>query len=171
MQQRIEAMIAAAATVQPPLEKFYSLLNDEQKVQLNALAEDQRRISAAKKAKGLIAQGCGVAQPAAMPWPTGEIEARLRPAEAQRASLQRLQDASAKAADMLKASCPADNAVTPPARLAAARNRLETMLQAVKLVSSALADFYATLSDEQKAQFEAIGPSRTSELDRRRVGG
>jgi ABC-type transporter MlaC component len=106
-----------------------------------------------------------------MPWPTGEIEARLRPAEAQRASLQRLQDASAKAADMLKASCPADNAVTPPARLAAARNRLETMLQAVKLVSSALADFYATLSDEQKAQFEAIGPSRTSELDRRRVGG
>jgi hypothetical protein len=171
MQQRIEAMIAAAATVQPPLEKFYSLLNDEQKVQLNALAEDQRRISAAKKAKGLIAQGCGVAQPAAMPWPTGEIEARLRPAEAQRASLQRLQDASAKAADMLKASCPADNAVTPPARLAAARNRLETMLQAVKLVSSALGDFYATLSDEQKAQFEAIGPSRTSELDRRRIGG
>jgi hypothetical protein len=171
MQQRIEAMIAAVATVQPPLEKFYSLLNDEQKAQLNALAEDQRRISAAKKAKGLIAQGCGVAQPAAMPWPTGEIEARLRPAEAQRASLQRLQDASAKAADMLKASCPADNAVTPPARLAAARNRLETMLQAVKLVSSALADFYATLSDEQKAQFEAIGPSRTSELDRRRIRG
>jgi LTXXQ motif family protein len=171
MQQRIEAMIAAAATVQPPLEKFYGLLNDEQKAQLNALAEDQRRISAAKKAKGLIAQGCGVAQPAAMPWPTGEIEARLRPAEAQRASLQGLQDASAKAADMLKASCPADNAVTPPARLAAARKRLETMLQAVKLVSSALADFYATLSDEQKAQFEAIGPSRTSELDRRRIRG
>ena len=171
MQQRIEAMIAAAATVQPPLEKFYSLLNDEQKVQLNALAEDQRRISAAKRAKGLIAQGCGIAQPAAMPWPTAEIEARLRPAEAQRASLQRLQDASAKAADMLKASCPADNAVTPPARLAAARNRLETMLQAVKLVSSALGDFYATLSDEQKAQFEAIGPSRTSELDRRRIRG
>jgi hypothetical protein len=40
------------------------------------------------------------------------------------------------------------------------------MLQAVKLVSSVLDDFYATLSDEQKAQFEAIGPRRTSELDR-----
>jgi hypothetical protein len=36
------------------------------------------------------------------------------------------------------------------------------MLQAVKLVDSALEDFYATLSDEQKAQFEAIGPRRTS---------
>src|SRR5712672_1132269 len=171
MQQRIEAMVSAVATVQPPLEKFYALLNDEQKARLNALADDQRRISAAKKAKGLIAQGCGVAQPAAMQWPTGEIEARLRPTDAQRASLQGLQDASAKAADTLKTSCPADDAVTPPARLAAARKRLETMLQAVKLVSSALEDFYATLSDEQKAQFEAIGPSRTSELDRRRAGG
>jgi hypothetical protein len=35
------------------------------------------------------------------------------------------------------------------------------MLQAVKLVRPALEDFYATLSDEQKAQFEAIGPKRT----------
>src|SRR5207302_4350535 len=79
-------------------------------------------------------------------------------------------DASAKAADMLKASCQAGDAMTPPARLTAAGKRLETMRQAVKLVSSALEDFYATLSDEQKAQFEAIGPRigprRTSELDR-----
>src|SRR5258708_29439245 len=108
-------MRAGDAIKPPPLEKFYSLLNDEQKAQLNGLAEDQRRISAAKKAKGLIAQGCGVAQPAAMQWPTGEIESRLRPTEAQRASLQRLQDASANAADMRKASCPADDALTAPA--------------------------------------------------------
>jgi hypothetical protein len=36
------------------------------------------------------------------------------------------------------------------------------MLQAVRSVRTALEDFYATLSDEQKAQFEAIGPRRTS---------
>jgi hypothetical protein len=36
------------------------------------------------------------------------------------------------------------------------------MLQAVKLVGDALEDFYANLSDEQKAQFEAIGPKRTA---------
>jgi hypothetical protein len=40
------------------------------------------------------------------------------------------------------------------------------MLQSVKLVRSALDDFYATLSDEQKAQFEAIGPRRTASSDR-----
>jgi hypothetical protein len=66
---------------------------------------------------------------------------------------------------MLKTSCQADDAVTPPARLAAVGKRLDTMLQAVKLVRSALDDFYGTLSDEQKAQFEAIGPRRTALSD------
>ena len=36
------------------------------------------------------------------------------------------------------------------------------MLQAVKDVRAALDNFYATLSDEQKAQFEAIGPRRSA---------
>ena len=40
------------------------------------------------------------------------------------------------------------------------------MLQAVKQVRTALDRFYATLNDEQKAQFEAIGPRRTSLADR-----
>ena len=40
------------------------------------------------------------------------------------------------------------------------------MLQAVKQVRTALDRFYATLNDEQKAQFEAIGPRRTSFADR-----
>jgi hypothetical protein len=63
---------------------------------------------------------------------------------------------------MLKAACQAGEAMTPPARLVAVDNRLDTMLKAVKLVRAALEDFYATLSDEQKAQFEAIGPRRTA---------
>jgi hypothetical protein len=109
-----------------------------------------------------LAQGCDVAQVTALKWPSEEIDARLRPTEPQRASLVALQNASAKAADMLTTSCQADDAVTPPARLATAGKRLDTMLQAVKLVRSALDDFYATLSDEQKAQFEAIGPRRTA---------
>jgi hypothetical protein len=52
--------------------------------------------------------------------------------------------------------------MTPPARMAAVRKRLDTMLDGVKSVRTALEDFYATLNDEQKAQFEAIGPRRTS---------
>jgi hypothetical protein len=172
MQARIEAMVSAVAIVQPPLEKFYALLNDEQKARLNGVAEEQRKLAAAKHGqgsfangsfvKGSLAESCSAAPLAALQWPTAEIEARLHPTEAQRAGLQTLQDASTKAAEMLKASCPADDAVTPPARLAAAGKRLDTMLQAVKSVGSVLQDFYTTLSDEQKAQFEAIGPRRTS---------
>ena len=63
---------------------------------------------------------------------------------------------------MLKASCQPDTAVTPPARLAAVSQRLDVMLQAVKTVRTALDDFYGKLTDEQKAQFEAIGPRRTN---------
>src|SRR5207302_3058996 len=70
MQLRIEAMRAAVTTLQPPLEKFYDLLNDEQKAKLNALADDQKT-SAANNARGPLPQGCSVAQPAAAAWPAG----------------------------------------------------------------------------------------------------
>jgi hypothetical protein len=164
MQQRIEAMVAAVATVQPSLDKLYSLLNDEQKARLNALGESQRMKTTARRSNRPLVESCGAS--AAMEWPTAEIDARLRPTDTQRASLVALQDASARAADMLKTSCQADDAVTPPARLTAVGKRLDTMLQAVKLVRSALDDFYGALSDEQKAQFEAIGPRRTALSDR-----
>jgi hypothetical protein len=93
-------------------------------------------------------------------WPTAEIDATLHPTEAQRTSLAALQDASTKAVDLLKTSCQGGEAITPPARLEAVGKRLDAMLQAVKTVRAALDDFYGTLSDEQKAQFEAIGPRR-----------
>ncbi len=165
MQQRIEAMIAAVAIVQPPLEKFYDLLSDEQKLRLTALAKDRRQANSAKKPASSPVRSCGAAQPGVMEWPTAEIDRTVIPTDAQRASLAALQDASAKAADMLKASCLTDNPITPPARLAAVGKRLDTILEAVKTVRSALNDFYGTLTDEQKAKFEAIGPQQTSRLE------
>ncbi len=161
MQQRIGAMMQAALAVQPPLVKFYDLLEDEQEARLNALAEDRRRMSAANGATETPAQQCGAAQPAALQWPADEIEARLRPNDTQRAALKALQDANARAVGILISDCQPD-AVTLPARLDAVNGRLAAMQQAVYLVSTALEGFYATLSDEQKAQFETIGQKRTS---------
>ena len=159
MQQRIEAMISAVANVRPPLEKFYGLLDDEQKARLNALAEDQRK---ARATTASLAENCGNTQAQAFQWPSSEVDARLHPNDTQRAALGVLQDAGAKAANMLKSECQPEDVLTPPARLAAIARRLDVMLQAVKLVRPALEDFYATLSDEQKAQFEAIGPRRAA---------
>jgi hypothetical protein len=165
MQQRIEAMISAVATVRPPLQKFYGLLNDDQKVRLNALGEDQRRAEATRGKNGSSAENCGARQAGVTDWPAAEIEARVHPTEAQRATLAALQDATAKADDMLKTSCQPSEAITPPARLEAVGKRLDVMLQAIKSVRAALDDFYGKLSDEQKAQFEAIGPRRTALSD------
>jgi len=162
MQQRIEVMIKAESAMQQPLGKFYDLLDDEQEARLNALAGDRRKMSPAKRATEAPAQGCGAAQPAALQWPADEIEARLHPNDTQRAALKALQDANARAVDVLTAGCQPEDAITPPARLDAVEGRLEAMQRAVSLVSAALEGFYATLSDEQRAQFEAIGQKRTA---------
>jgi LTXXQ motif family protein len=162
MQQRIEAMIKAESAVQQPLGNFYDLLDDDQEARLNAIAEDRRKMSVANRATEASAQGCGAAQTAALQWPADEIEARLHPNDTQRAALKVLQDANAMAADILNAECQPEDATTPPARLDAVDGRLVAMLQAVNRVSAALEGFYATLSDEQKAQFEAIGQKRTA---------
>ena len=162
MQQRIEAMMRAESAVQQPLGKFYDLLEDEQEARLNALAEDRRKMSPAKRATA-PAEGCGAAQSAALQWPADEIEARLHPTDIQRAALKMLQDANAGAVDILSAGgCQPEDATTLPARLDAVEGRLEAMQRAVHLVSAALEGFYATLNDEQKAQFEAIGQKRTA---------
>jgi hypothetical protein len=162
MQQRIGAMIKAELAVQQPLGKFYDLLDDEQEARLNAIAEDRRKMSATNGATEAPAQGCGAAQPAALQWPADEIEARLHPNDAQRAALKVLQDANARAVDILNNACQPKDAITLPTRLDAVDGRLDAMQQAVNLVSAALEDFYGTLSDEQKAQFEAIGQKRTA---------
>jgi hypothetical protein len=165
MQKRIEAMIAAVDTVQSPLENFYGLLNDEQKARLTALGNDQRQRRSNAKSVDSLSQSCGTAPSTVSAWPTAEIERTVQPTEAQRAALTELQNATGKAADMLKTSCPADNQLTPPARLKAVGERLDTMLQAVKTVDTALNGFYSQLNDEQKARFEALGPQRTSQSD------
>ena len=162
MQQRIGAMSKAALAVEQPLGKFYDLLDDDQEARLNAIAEDRRKMSAANGTTEAPAQGCGAALPAALQWPADEIEAKLHPNDAQRAALEMLREANARAADILNNACQPEDATTLPTRLDAVEGRLDAMQQAVNLVSTALDDFYATLSDEQKAQFEAIGQKRTA---------
>jgi hypothetical protein len=158
MQRRVEGMMSAVDLMRPPLERLYGLLDDEQKARFNALAAEERK----KTPPDAAGSGCGAASAATVAWPAEEIETRLHPDDTQRAALKTLQDAAARASDALKTVCQPADALTPAARLDAAAKRLETMLQAIKSMRAALDDFYATLSDEQKAQFEAIGSRRTS---------
>jgi len=68
-----------------------------------------------------------------------------------------LQSAASRAADTIKAACPTEVPATPPARLAAAGQHVQAMLQGVETMQPALADFYNSLSDDQKARFNSMG--------------
>jgi len=156
MQQRLEAMKSAIARVRTPFEELYELLDDDQKGKLAAF-NDQRAQFAPKVP---AAQSC--TPPETLQWPASEIEARLHLSDTQREELDVLRRMSVFAKNTLNFACQPDENLTPPDRLATADTRLDAMLDAIKLVRPALDDFFATLNDEQKAQFETIGTKRTS---------
>jgi hypothetical protein len=157
MQARVEAMSRATRVVEPALDKFYGMLSDEQKARLNALGHRRTRETA-----GSSLQSCRVLQSDVTQWPTAEIARAVRPTEEQRVNLDALEAATSQAAERLRAACPGQEPLTLPARVTAVAQRLDAMLQSVESVHTALNAFYSSLSDEQKAQFDAIGPKRTA---------
>jgi hypothetical protein len=156
MQQRLEAMKSAIARIRESFEQFYESLDDDQKGELAAL-NDQRAPFAPKVPP---AQSC--TPPDVLPWPASDIEAKLHLNDSQREALGTLARMDALARNTLNFACQPDDNLGPPDRLATADVRLDAMLEAIKWVRPALDDFFATLSDEQKAQFDTIGAKRTS---------
>ena len=156
MQQRLEAMKSAIARVRTPFEEFYESLDDDQKGELAAI-NDQRAPFAPKVP---AAQSC--TPPETLQWPAAEIEAKLHLSDAQREDLDALSRMNAYARNTLNFACQPDDNLTPPDRLATADTRLDAMLDAIRWVRPALDAFFATLSDEQKTQFDTIGAKRTS---------
>jgi len=73
--------------------------------------------------------------------------------------LDQLRAASAKGADELKDSCPAQMPLTPIGRITAVETRLDAMLRAVRNERPAMDKFYDSPSDEQKARFNMLRPS------------
>jgi hypothetical protein len=157
MQRRIEAMLAALDGAQAPLDKFYGSLNDEQKAHVNAIGGELAQKTEAEYAGDM--EGCGPAMLADLELPAADIDRAVHLTDPQRASLVALQNTDTQAAaDLLKATCGSDRPITPTGRLMAEHRRLEVMLDAAKSVGASINDFYGTLSDEQKAKLEAIGP-------------
>jgi len=87
-------------------------------------------------------------------WRLDRIEQVIKPTEAQRAKFDELKTASSKATETMRAACPTDVPATIVGRMEAIEKRLDGMLQALKTVRPALDAFYATLSDEQKANLD-----------------
>jgi hypothetical protein len=106
-----------------------------------------------------LKQLCGDPDKGITAWPTASIEQAVQPTPEQRALLDELKIAAAKAADAFKESCGGSYAMTPPGRLRAITNRISATLEAVRIVRPALEKFYNSLSDEQQARFNTLGPN------------
>ncbi len=165
-QQRVQAMLKAVNVIGPALAKFYNVLSDEQKARLNVLTQQQQ--APASEGGVLVTDGSRVAgcRSRTIPdWQTAQISHDVRPTPTQHTLLNALQDAAAKARDILEASCQIEMPVTPPARLSAIERRLQSISAAIATVRGPLNDFYESLSDQQKSRFNMIGRTRASRRD------
>jgi LTXXQ motif family protein len=175
--KRIQAMSHAVQILRPPLTTLYNSLDDEQKDRFAAIGArtNYRRARIAREESPLSNLGglCELQTEGFAQLPVQRIKALIQPTEQQNAAFEALRSASAKATADLGASCPADIPQTLTGRLDAVGERLNALADAVNTVKPALADFYNSLTDEQKARFNVIGgdsPAATPQ-DETKSGG
>ena len=164
VQKRIDGTVQALAIVGTPLDNFYNSLSDGQRARFATLspAGAERTGRRTSGSGNDLASLCSRRAEAFAQLPAQRIEQVVRPTQKQLDVFDRLKAASADAANQLQASCPAQLPQTPLDRFDAVSKRLDAMSQAIKTVRPALADFYTSLNDEQKARFNTLGPPDTS---------
>jgi hypothetical protein len=178
VEQAIDTATATFAAVDPPLRAFYAALDDEQKARLlrdltlsktqaregDRAAERWERRSRRRGISGAAHDGeanawteiCEHLTEALRGWPIREIERRVGLSQPQRVALYELVTSSLKVADTLAGACPAETALTPPARMALLRTRLVAVRQATAAIRPALTQFYEALDQGQKVQFAGM---------------
>src|SRR5580704_6968579 len=170
VEQRLDAMIQAVQIVRPALARLYDSLSDEQRQRLDALGAEESHNGGATPAAGPTGAGtlstlCDRQAASFTKLPVQGVEEIVKPKDQQQTAFENLKQASAQAADELRTSCSAQTAATPVARLDAASNRLQALVQAVKTVRPTLGAFYASLGDEQKARFNNMGQQNSTRSD------
>src|SRR5262245_39321824 len=162
---RLDVMLFVVMSMSPVLQQFYDSLDDKQKAELARPLRQARRSGATRRVVSQTPVGtqraaadvCTSQASEFTDWPIERITEVVQPTDAQRALLDELRVANAKAIGILQGACPNDLPSIPTGRLAAMENRLQVMLAAVQTVRPALDHLYQSLSDEQKARFNAVG--------------
>jgi len=162
LQQQLGALANALHTVRPVLERFYGALSDEQKEHFNALGPATRggRTRAQRETPDRLTRAC--ADSDASRWPTERIGQVVGPSEAQVRELDALRAATQKAAEIVRAACPTAEVLTPTGRLGAIEQRATALRDAVATLQPALARFYGSLTDEQKARVNRMLMANTN---------
>src|SRR5689334_8718828 len=92
--------------------------------------------------------------------PVKQIRQAILLSEEQRAALDDLANASVQAAQIIRAACPAEVALTASGRLAAMQQRLEAMKSAISSVTTPFETFYELLDNDQKAKLVEVSGQR-----------
>jgi hypothetical protein len=148
--QRVDTTIKAIQIVRSPLERFYQALSDEQKQQFNAMGGST---------EGTASNLCGQQAGGFINLPVQRIEQVVQPTAQQQSAFDDLKRATQNASDQLQSSCPTAVAKSPMARLDTFETQLKAMADAIEAVRPSLKNFYASLSDDQKARFNTMRPS------------
>jgi hypothetical protein len=99
-----------------------------------------------------LVRGCGQQGAEFENWPFDAIAQIVGADEKERTALAALRERAKKAAEQLAADCPQDVPAAPAARLEVVEQGIDAALAAFDTVEPALATFYGTLDDEQKAR-------------------
>jgi hypothetical protein len=150
--QRVDTTIKAIQIVRSPLERFYQTLNDEQRRRFNAMGDSTE--GTASNLASLCSQRAG----GFINLPVQRIEQVVQPIAQQQSAFDDLKKATQNASDQLRSSCPTAVAKSPMARLDTVETQLKAMADAIEAVRPNLKNFYASLSDEQKARFNTMRP-------------
>jgi len=152
-EQRLDATIKAIHILRSPLERFYRALSDEQRRQFNAINGSTE----GARSTGNMATLCSQQAGSFIDLPVQRIEQVIQPTAQQQSAFDDLKKATQKAGDQLQSSCPTAVPKSPVARLDTVEARLGAMVDAIEAVRPSLKNFYASLSDEQKARFNLMG--------------
>jgi LTXXQ motif family protein len=152
-EQRVEVAINAVEMIRAPLEKFYDSLSDEQKRQFNSMNALRPDAAPANDPSALCSE-----QESSLDLPVQRIEQIVQPTAREQSAFDELKTAAQQAADQLQSSCPTAVPQAPLARLETVETRFKAMAHAMNSFGPALVNFYALLSDEQKARFNTMGP-------------
>ena len=137
----------------------YARLGSIENQESDGVISSSRPRESSGASRQAVRQLCEEPEKGVTAWPIASIEKVVQPTSEQRALLDELRSAAAKAANAFKESCGESYAMTPPGRLRSMMNRISATLEAVRIVRPALEKFYNSLSDEQQARFNALGPN------------
>jgi TolA-binding protein len=145
-----------------PYSAYASIAKDDYLEPGSAIVGSSRLVERSGLSQQALRQLCSNPDQGITAWPFADITRIVRPTAEQRDLLSQLRRAAAQASDVLKNSCSDQYALTPPDRLQAMINRISATLEAVRVVRPALEAFYSSLSDEQQARFNTLGPQLPS---------